>query len=879
MGDKKTLILIDGHALAFRNFFALERTGMQTTDHRPTWAVYGFFKCLFDLLKNRKIQPDAIAVAFDVSKKTFRLEKYENYKANRLTMPESLRPQMGLIMEGLKAFNIPIYTKEGFEGDDVIGTLAHQAAELGHKTYILTGDKDSFQLVDREGKTCVLVPFRNELVYYDWDKVFENMGVYPNQIIDYKAICGDSSDNIPGVKGIGPKTTVSLLGEYKTLDNVYQNIENIKQASLKEKLVENKELAYLSQFLATIKKDVDISYDFNSACLEVPDKTKVMEFLSDIQFFAFIKKIDEILGLFTYNPEKNCPPDEDIIKFEQTADDTKPSLQLGIFGAEDKKSEIKTKNIIQIENDKMRASIKDGDLIAIYLSPGGAFVALDDKVSRFEIDAVKDVVENPQIKKAVFDVKSFLNTFKNPENIAYDVMLSSYIKDPSRKHDLVNQIQSNLGVIVSENTSEEDFAYFILKLVQFYDNTLDNDSKKLLNTVELPLAFVLKDMEDTGVSLDIPYLKKMSEDFDKKIADLGNIIYKAAGLEFNVNSPKQVADVLFNKLKIQSKKKNKTGLSTSAGVLEDLADEYEIARHILDYRQLAKLKGTYIDALPKLVAADSRVHTHFNQIVTTTGRLSSSDPNLQNIPIRTKLGNQIRAAFVPKDRVNCLILSADYSQIELRILAHCSGDEALKQAFLSDVDIHTLTASKIFGVDIKDVTKEMRRRAKAVNFGIVYGQTRFGLSKSVGITVAEAQLFIDRYFATYPKISNYINSTLMQAHQEGCVTTIFGRRRYLREELTSRNAAIREFAQRAAINAPLQGSAADLIKMAMIDLHKKLKNFKTKIIMQVHDELVLEVYKDELEEVKKLTKEAMELNQPLDVALKVDISVGENWKE
>lgn len=878
MGDKKTLILIDGHALAFRNFFAFERTGMQTTDHRPTWAVYGFFKSLFELLKNHKIQTDAIAVAFDVSKKTFRLEKYENYKANRLTMPDSLRSQMGLITQGLDAFNIPIYIKEGFEGDDVIGTLAHQAAQKGHKTYILTGDKDSFQLVDKEGKICVLVPSKNELVYYNWDKVFENVGVYPDQIVDYKAICGDSSDNIPGVKGVGPKTTVSLLAEYKTLDNVYENIENIKQPSLREKLVENKETAYLSQFLATIKKDVDINYDFNSACLEIPDKTRVMEFLSDLQFFAFIRKIDEIMGLFSYNPEKNCPEDE-ALSFKENHQQEQQSLQLGMFEAAAPAAKTPEKNIKQIENNEMLNAVKEGDLIAIYLSDKGAFLALDDKVSQFSPSDIKSIVENPKIKKAVFNIKDFLNTFKNPQNIAHDIMLSSYIKDPARKHDLINQIQSHLGVVADKDSSGLDFAHFILKLVQFYENTLDDDSKKLLCEIELPLAFVLHDMENTGVSLNVQYLKQMSEDLDKKITALGDVIYQMADVEFNINSPKQVADILFNKLEIKSKKKNKTGLSTSADVLEDLANEYEIARHILDYRQLAKLKGTYIDALPRLVGADGRVHTHFNQIVTTTGRLSSSDPNLQNIPIRTELGNKIRAAFVPKDRENALILAADYSQIELRLLAHCSADEALKQAFLSDIDIHTLTASKIFGVDVKHVTKEMRRRAKAVNFGLVYGQTRFGLAKSVGITPAEAQFFIDRYFATYPKISNYITSTLMQAHEEGCVSTIFGRRRYLKEELNSRNANIREFAERAAINAPLQGSAADLIKKAMVDLYQKLKGFKTKIIMQVHDELVLEVYKDELEEVRKLTKEAMELGQPLDVPLKVDITVGENWKE
>ncbi len=910
-GAQKTLLLIDGHALAFRMFFALERTNMQTTEHTPTWAVYGFFKAIFDLLKQNNglgnIKPDSIAVAFDVSRKTFRLEKYEGYKANRETMPDSLRPQFGLIMEGLNALNIPIYTKEGFEGDDIIGTIAKKATELNHKTYILTGDKDSLQLIDKEGSVSVLIPSKGEIVTYDWDKVYEKLGVYPNQVIDYKALCGDTSDNIPGVKGIGPKTACSLLEEYKTLENIYENIDEITKKSVKEKLIENKETAYLSQFLATIKRDVDIDFDFENTCLEIEKKGNVVEFFNKVQFFSFVKNIDTLLKPFLCKDENGNiimsdsvsassaalsdvqnNNDGSIVKFKEEPENIQGSLfgtpddmpvQGSLFGMVDNspKKRLELKDI-EFSGFKTHAQQKD-EVITFLIDGNSVYFADDEYCCCAEVEAAKDLLSNRDIKKVTADVKKALECGIELAGIIDDVVLSSYVKDSSRKHDIVSQAQNYLREIPDEENKKE-LAGYIYALHKFYTAALSEDEKKLADDIELPLSYVLARMEMAGVCLDTPYLGELSNEINGKISGYEKEIYDAAGTIFNINSPKQVGDVLFNTLKIKPGKKNKTGYSTNAKILEDLAVEHKIARDILEHRTLMKLKTTYVDNLPKLLGKDNKLHTHFNQIVTTTGRLSSSDPNLQNIPIRTEFSNRIRAAFIPCDE-NHSILAADYSQIELRLLAHVSGDEALIAAFNDDIDIHTVTASKIFDVAPEDVTKEMRRKAKAVNFGLIYGQTRYGLASALGITPFEAQTFIDKYFKQYPKINTYITNTLIQAHEAGYVETIYGRKRYLGEELNSRNAKIREFAERAAVNAPLQGSAADLIKMAMIELDKSLteKNLPAKMLLQVHDELVLEVRNDMLDEVQNVVVEAMELSQPLRVPLKVDVKIGKTWKD
>lgn len=950
MGESKTLILIDGHALAFRQYYALERTNMQTKNGTPTWAVYGFFKAIFDLLKNQELSPNAIGVAFDVSHHTFRTEKFEEYKANRVAMPDPMRVQMELIYEGLKAFNIPIYTKQGFEADDVIGTISRKACELGHKVYILTGDQDAFQLIRQNGCIKVIIPSKGNLVEYDWEKVHEKLGVYPNQVIDYKALRGDTSDNIPGIKGIGEKTAVKLLDEFGTVDNVLANVENISSKSVKEKISNGIEDAKLSKFLATIVQDVDIDFNFENTKIELPEISTVTDFLRSMQFYSFLKNIEFILK--TFNKEAN-------IKVEKEDNALLVSLpqsnngQLGLFAqavqenvnkveyrysTEIINSEKGLNNLAEVLSEssafsvKFFADIKNSVNFNLY----GILIGMNDSVrvndgilsfqdtdettkayyiplvgenaepfkdKEFLFNILKPVFENSNIKKITHDLKIDDCILKyygiDIQGVIFDTMLACYIKDSTANSNFdiqcMEQIDHILPSVISEKkipvweSSIQDIkdytgnvAASLFKLAKYWAERLTDKEYSILSDIEIPLAKVLADMEINGVSIDETYLNSLTEELNSKLQILELEIYKLAGEEFNIKSPKQVATILFEKMQLKTKKRGKAKNSTSAEVLAMLAEEYEIARLILEHRKCSKLKSTYTEVLPELVESiDGRIHTSYNQTVTTTGRLSSSNPNLQNIPVRTEDGNKIRQAFVPKDGNNYLIMSADYSQIELRLLAHVSGDEHLIQAFNSGVDVHTLTASKVFEVPIEEVTKEMRYKAKAVNFGIIYGQTKYGLSKALKISAAEAENFINKYFETYPKIKEYMDNMVAFVEEYGYVETILGRRRYLASEINNSNAMIREFAKRAAINHPMQGSASDLIKLAMVDFAKRLKenNCKSKLIIQVHDELVVELAKEEEQLVKNLVLISMEQGQPLKVPLLVDINTGVSWKE
>lgn len=956
MGESKTLILIDGHALAFRQYYALERTNMKTKDGTPTWAVYGFFKAVFDLLKNPDLKPDAIGVAFDVSHHTFRTEKYEEYKANRVAMPDPMRIQMDLIFNGLRAFNIPIYTKEGFEADDVIGTISKRACELGHRVFILTGDQDSFQLIEKNGCVKVIIPSKGELIEYDWEKVYQKLGVYPDQVIDYKALRGDTSDNIPGIKGIGEKTAVKLLDEFKTVDNVLANIDKISGKSVQEKIRNGVEDAKLSKYLATIVRDVDVPFDFDKTKIEVPDISLVTDFLRSMQFYSFLKNIEFILKSFDKDAlvqnNDSVATSSDTPLFQNLSDGT--NGQLGLFAqavqAEVNKKEIGyTAKVITDSEDlnemisvlskqqvvalRIFADVKNAlnssvygiafgynqdfrsgeDKIKLNLSDSvteSFYIPLNHHIEKqldidYVVSKLKRLLENSEIKKITHDIKVEDCIFKglgiNIKGVVFDTMLACYIKDSNSNSafdiQCMEKIDHILPTIVSDTKKStladkdmlfmKDYAGDVIAsmftLSAYWLGHLESKEYKILTDIEIPLAHVLADMEYAGVSVNVDYLHTLTKELDRKIYSIERKIYDLAGEGFNINSPKQVAYILFEKLELKTpKKRGKSKNSTSAEVLNALAEEYEIARLILEYRKYAKLKSTYTEALPALIdPKDGRIHTTYNQTVTTTGRLSSSNPNLQNIPVRTEEGNKIRQAFVPQDRKNSLILSADYSQIELRILAHVSGDVNLINAFKSGIDVHTLTASKVFEVPIKDVTKEMRYKSKAVNFGIVYGQSKYGLAKALGISADEAESFIEKYFETYPRIKDYMHNMVLLVEEQGYVETIFGRRRYLQNEINSPNTMIREFAKRAAINHPMQGSASDLIKLAMIDFSNSLRNnnLKSKLIIQVHDELVVEVLKDELEEVKQLVSKSMELNQPLSVPLLVDINVGESWKE
>ena len=962
MSDKNFL-LIDGHALAYRYYFALERTAMKTSDNQPTWAVWGFFKAIFELLENKKIKFDSIAVTFDVSRHTFRTDMYADYKANRESMPDSMHSQMELIMEGLKAFNIPIYTKDGFEADDVIGTISRQCKEKQAKTYILTGDRDSFQLVDRDGYITVIVPSKGELIFYDWYKVFEKMGVYPYQIIDYKALSGDTSDNIPGIKGIGDKSAVKLLSRFDTLDGVYENINTMTEKALKNKLIEGKDSAYLSKTLATIKRDLDIDFDFCSSDLALPVYDDVIEFFKKNQFYSFLKNSEKILKNFkvTGNLSNETSTQQTQVQgtlfAQQPVTDINGQMQLGlnlstqaihntntfydivktIVDDEDKFSQmlkkLSSQTLISVDVETTSLNPLETELVGISLCCSDKIQSKNNRVNLLSqsdkyfayyipvfhqvgkqleqdyiIENIKPLLENENIKKSFQNLKFDYNVFRksgiNVKGIIFDTMLASYIKDSTRKHGLKVQASEHLnyfmthfdelgedGKFTSIETVEiekagdyaMDDAFATLALTEYWQNTLDEKEIDLLYDIEVPTALVLADMEYNGVWVDCDYLKNLSSKLQNQIETIENSIYEQAGQSFNINSPKQVGEILFDKLHLKSNVRTKTkfGTSTNAKVLEDLAENNKIAKDILEQRHLMKLKTTYLDTLPELISTfDGRIHGSFNQTITTTGRLSSSNPNMQNIPVKSDLGNEIRNAFRPQNEKD-FIVSADYSQVELRLLAHISGDDNLIEAFCNDEDIHTSTAAKVFGVSFEEVTKEMRRKAKAVNFGIVYGQSKYGLASALKISTIEAQEFIMKYFKTYPKVSEYMDNTIKFAYTNGYVETLYGRKRYLMTDLMSSNSKIQESAQRAAINAPIQGTAADVMKLAMVHLRENLQknHLKSKIILQVHDEVVLETVDTELETVIKIVTESMELGQPFLVPLKIDVYSGKSWKE
>ena len=747
-----------------------------------------------------------------------------------------------------------------------------------------------------------------------------------------------------------------MLDRFENLEQIFANSNDIKENALRQKIQEGEEIARLSQFLARIKTDVDIDFDFEKTKLEMPDIELVGAYFQKVQFFNFLRNIKDILKPFSSldNNESilSLPTDEDLNALQSG------QMQLGLFDMPQKPKcntnfnfekytltekedfekfieELKQQTLFAFDTETTSIDIMGAELVGISIAYNPQIQAEKGRVKingavenktksyyipvfhqigeQLELDYVFEklspILSDKNISKTTQNGKYDLNIFKkydiSVENIIFDTMLASYVKDSSRKHGLKTQAGEHLNYLMKDietligkgknaDTMERvliedasnyacDDAFATLELTRYWVERLDEKELDLVYNIEVPLLYVLAEMERDGVSIDKEYLAELSVELDSKMSVLEAQIWRMAGEEFNINSPRQVGEVLFEKLQLKTKTKNKTknGYSTNAKVLEELAEDNEIVRMIIEHRHYQKLKSTYIDSLPLLISYDNRVHTSFNQAATTTGRLSSSNPNLQNIPIRTKVGNRIRKAFVPEDKLNSVILSADYSQIELRLLAHCSRDDELIDAFCSDEDVHTTTAAKVFEVPIDGVEKDMRSKAKAVNFGIIYGQTRYGLAKSLGISSASAQLFIDKYFATYPRVKTFMDETIQYAYNHGYVETMYGRKRYLENELNSSNRQIKEFAERAAINAPMQGAAADLVKLAMIEVYNQLKkrNLKSKMIVQVHDELVLEVAKTELEEVKEIVQTAMEMGQPLLVPLKIDMQIGESWME
>lgn len=967
---KAPLVLVDGHALAYRMYFALEGTRMQTQDGHPTWAVYGFFMALFQLLKQRPV--GAMAVAFDVSRESFRTELYADYKANRASMPDDMREQMAAILEGVEALGLPLFQIPDVEADDVIGTLTRQTLEqTEHPVEILTGDQDSFQLVDEAGRVHILIPSRKPkegLKPYGWQEVFDKWGVYPNQVVDAKGLMGDTSDNIPGVPSVGQKTAAKLLAQYTTLDGVYENLSDLKGKKLFTTLETYKDQAYLSQKLAQIITDVPgVTLNWEACQLQVPDVEALKSFLQRYEMKAFLGQLDEIVAAFNGTNAKEKTPTSATGSMTASVSEEghfptfEPECVTQFNRLEKLEQLIREAGGFALDLETTALDTKTAEPVGIAIAVGKGLKLENRRGSKrtFLYNTVTErqaltVTSLPEALKSVYipvghkpelqlgeappkqlnwqDVKPWLNKliqdealFKLVHNRKYeqnvlsqwgmnlaepvlDTMLLSYVLSPERRHGLKGLAEDLLGLpmkpyeeIVGKGKKQKCFsdigleeatqygaldAYATLALAFTLLPQLPPSQTALLWDMELPLSRVLAEMEATGICLDTGHLATLSQQLDKDLNELESTIYDLAGEPFNLNSPKQVGEVFFDKLGIppMGKTASKSGYSTDAKVLEKLAPDYEIVQKLLDYRQLFKLKSTYIDALPKLLhPRTKRLHTSFNQTITATGRLSSSEPNLQNIPVRTELGRKIREAFIPQQdtKTPWVLISADYSQIELRLLAHLSADTQLMEAFHHGEDIHTKTAALVLGLEPDKVSKEQRYQAKAVNFGIVYGQTAHGLSQQLDITRAEAQSFIDRYFETYPGVKTYIEEVKALAHQQGWVETLCGRRRNLAGDLASSNRSVREFAERAAFNTPIQGGAADLLKLAMLRLQGRLRldGLQAKLLLQVHDELVLEAPRAELDATLTAIDWAMGLDQPLNVPLVVDRHIGDNWLE
>jgi len=926
MSKKKRLFLIDGSALAYRSYFAFIRNPLINSKGENTSAVFGFTNSIMKILKDEN--PDYIAVVFDTKAPTFRHEIFKDYKSTRAKMPEEMSDQLPRIREAAEGMNLPILEVEGFEADDLMGTLAKRAKTKKLEVVLVTGDKDFLQLVDEDIK--VLNPKRGgeEPELLDKKGVEEKFGVPPEKVIEVLALMGDTSDNVPGIPGIGEKTALELIREFGDTESVLANADKVKRKNIRKNLKEHTDLARLSKRLVTIDTNVPFELDLKKLKREDFDLSKLKELFKELEFTKLLQEISSL--------ETKEKLDYKIVKSEKELGNLIADLEkIGEFAVD-----TETTSLNPIEAELVGISISYKEKEAFYIPVGHHVRSPSTSLRTSPLSAgmhrmvhtavrseknldlsvaiknLKKILEDEKIKKIGHNLKFDLEIMRRYgielEGIHFDTMIASYLINPSfRQHNLnylaLEHLDHNMipiSELIGTGKKQKSFAEvpikdacvyscedadFTLRLKESFAPKLSLLSlEKLFFEVELPLIEVLAEMEMTGVSIDTQHLKKMSHQLSKQLDDLSQQIYNLAGKEFNINSTQQLSKVLFEDLKLTPVRKTekKTAQSTDIGVLEILAKKHPLPKILLDYRQLSKLKSTYIDALPALVnKRTGRIHTSFNQTVTATGRLSSSDPNLQNIPIRTDLGKQIRKAFVTKNS-EYLFMSADYSQVELRILAHFSQDRTLMNAFKEGEDIHNRTASEVFGVPIEKVTEEARERAKTTNFSIIYGVTAYGLSQSTGLTPQEAAMFIDIYLKRYPRVKSYMEEMIELARKQGFVTTLLGRRRYI-PEINSSNRQKREFAERTAINTPIQGSAADLIKVVMIDIAKELsegsafggRGKKSKMILQVHDELVFEVSKDELDEVKEMVREKMENTIQLNVPIKVDINVGENWLE
>lgn len=861
----KKLLILDSNSILNRAFYGVRY--LSAKDGTPTNAIYGFLNILLKLIKEQ--EPDYICAAFDVKAPTFRHKQYEGYKAQRKPMPEGLAAQMPLAKDVLRAMGVTILEKEGYEADDIIGTVARLCEESEISCFIATGDKDDLQLASDKTKVILTVTKSgyNETIIYDDKAVKEKYHVTPTEFIDVKALMGDPSDNIPGVKGVGEKTAMSLIEKHHSIEYIYENIDDIGlKGAMLQKMKDGREMAFMSKELATINRNTPIEFNAEKCVFDgFENNGELYEILKRLELNSIIKKLD-LSGV------DNVKENEDIFKDF--------SYQVG------------DKNMIS--GDKVTVVLDfDGDNIS-----SAAVGAGNNAVVLNEQDDIKELLEDDSIAKVMFDVKEAivkLNCRIDIKNIADDTAIAAYLVDPAKNEYTIEKLASEyFGTVIEKpevkqllllDDVETDRSEYLAKCAvalgelneRIGDKIKENGQEKLYQEVELPLVTVLAHLEINGFLVDDHQLKEFADKLGEKIDALTNEIYMLAGEEFNINSPKQLGVILFEKLELKPVKKTKTGYATNADVLEKLRDKHPIVNFIMEYRQLAKLKSTYCDGLRAVVNPNThRIHSVFTQTVTVTGRLSSTEPNLQNIPTRTELGREIRKMFVAKE--GYVLVDADYSQIELRVLAHIANDETMINAFRNNEDIHAVTASQVLGIPLEDVTKEQRSSAKAVNFGIVYGIGEFSLAQDLHISVKEAKAYIESYLEKYHGVRNYMESIKEQAKKDGYVKTMLNRIRYI-PELKSPNYNIRQFGERVALNTPIQGTAADIIKLAMVRVDNRLINegLKSKLILQVHDELIVEAHKDEVDKVKQILSEEMQSAMELNVPLKVDMSTGHSW--
>lgn len=880
----KRLIIIDGNSIINRAFYALP--DMSNSDGLKTNAIYGFTRMLFKIIDDYK--PTHISVAFDMKAPTFRHKEFTEYKAGRKKMPDELGQQLEPLKELLDTFNIHRMEMAGYEADDLIGTVSKMGEDNDFKVYIVTGDKDAIQLASNKTTTLITKKGVGEVEEYNYDSVIERYEMTPKQFIDLKGLMGDKSDNIPGVPGIGEKTGIKLIKEFSSVENLIENTEQLK-GSVKKKIEENKEQAVFSKKLATIIRDVPIEITLDELSFGDYDKNAVIE---EFKKFGFNTLIKQVLSMDSGS--------------EESAVEEKIDLNINhLDNVEEFKKELEKTNKLFIKTVKKVGNILDKNIQYLFVSSNGTDIYY---LSGEELELIKEIISNEEIKKIGYNLKDDYLAFKpyNMEmnNIFFDIAIGEYLIDSKSSTSyecsdiamkyLTKKVKSQeeiLGKGVKakkfQDLDMEELSRYFGEMINIVYNVYpimekafkDMDMEYLFYDVEMSLVEVLGSMEYYGIAVDKNQLKDLGDKFKNIIANLEEEIFSLAGEKFNINSPKQLGVILFEKLELPVIKKTKTGYSTNADVLEKLRDKHEIIDKITEYRQIVKLNSTYVEGLSNIINPISgRIHSSFNQTITTTGRISSTEPNLQNIPVKTEMGREIRKVFIADE--NSKLVDADYSQVELRVLAHMSGDEHMIEAFQNHIDIHSKTASQIFGIDVNEVNSTQRSEAKAINFGIVYGKTDFGLSQDLNIPVAKAKAYIESYFANYSSIKDFMDKVIEQAKEKGYVLTEFNRRRYI-PEINSSNFMVRKQGERFAMNAPIQGSAADIIKIAMVNVYNRLKDeqLKSKLILQVHDELIVEAVEEEIDKVSKIVKEEMESAVNLQVHLDVDLNVGDSWYE